>query len=91
MDEQGKQPNNCYVLFDGYTDALALFDGLKQRGVGVRISPTPRMARSECGTALLFDCADKERIACIVRDEGFRIQSIVELPAQINPQRDRYC
>lgn len=91
MSEQGQQSNNCYVLFDGYTDALALFDSLKQRGVGVRISPTPRMARSECGTALLFDCEDKERISRIVNDGGFRIQSIVELPAQINPQRDRYC
>lgn len=91
MNEQGQQPNNCYVLFDGYTDALALFDSLKKRGVGVRISPTPRMARSECGTALLFDCEDKARIKQIVESEHFRVQSIVELPAQINPQRDRYC
>lgn len=82
----------CYVLFDGYTDALALFNALRNAGVGVRVSPTPRQARSECGSALLLErCADRGRVEALASERGLAFQSIVELPCQINAARDRFC
>lgn len=81
----------CYVLFDGYTDALALFTALKQAGVGARVSPTPRQARSECGSALLVDCADRKRIEALASEQSLSFQRIVELEQQIDATRDRFC
>ena len=81
----------CYVLFDGYTDALALFTALKGEGVGVRVSPTPRQARSECGSALLIDCADQRRVSDLAKERKLSYQRIVELPRQVDATRDRFC
>lgn len=81
----------CYVLFDGYTDALALYTALRGAGVGARVSPTPRQARSECGSALLVDCDDRTRIESLAAAQGLAFQRIVELERQIDASRDRFC
>lgn len=84
-------PCDCYVLFDGSTDAMALLSVLKAAGVGARVSPTPRLARSECGTSLLVACDDRARIEGEARAAGIRVQRIVALPRQIDARRDRFC
>lgn len=81
----------CYVLFDSSTAAFALFEELKRRGVGARISPTPRTARACCGTSLLVDCGDCERIGDVAAELGVAIESTVRLPCQIDPTRDHFC
>lgn len=87
-DEAG---TSCYVLFDGYTDALALYQAARGSGIGARVSPTPRQARSECGSSLLIDCADRVRLEELACAQGLAFQRIVELERQIDPARDRFC
>lgn len=87
----GAQPVDCYVLFDSHTAALSLFQALKDAGVGARISPTPRLARTTCGVSLLTACDDRARIEALAREGGVAVQDIVALPRQIDPARDRYC
>ncbi len=82
---------SCYVLFDGYTDALALYQVARGAGIGARVSPTPRQARSECGSSLLIDCADRPRLEELACAQGLAFQRIVELERQIDPARDRFC
>ncbi len=82
---------SCYVLFDGYTDALALYQAARGTGVSARVSPTPRQARSECGSSLLIECAERARLEELAAQQGLAFQRIVELERQIDPARDRFC
>ena len=81
----------CYVLFDGYTDALALYQAARAAGISARVSPTPRQARSECGSSLLIECAERVRLEELADRRGLAFQRIVELERQIDPARDRFC
>ena len=81
----------CYVLSDGYTDALALYQAARDAGISARVSPTPRQARSECGSSLLIECADRARMEELAVRQGLAFQRIVELERQIDPARDRFC
>ena len=94
--EQARRDNpgvriDCYVLFDSHTDAMQLFEASRAEGLGVRVSATPRQARSCCGVALLVDCDDAEEVAKVAAREAVPFQDIVPLPNQINPNRDVYC
>ena len=82
---------DCYVLFFGHTDAMALYNLAKERGIGARISTTPRDARSSCGVSLLIACDDALGMQALAQEAGIPVEGIVALPCQINPQRDRYC
>ena len=79
------------MLFDGYTDALALYQAARYAGISARVSPTPRQARSECGSSLLIECADRARMEELAVRQGLAFQRIVELERQIDPARDRFC
>ena len=74
-----------------FCNALALYATLRSAGVGARVSPTPRQARSECGSALLVDCDDRTRIESLAAAQGLAFQRIVELERQIDASRDRFC
>ena len=83
--------DDCYVLFGSNTAALALYEALRVRGVKARISPTPRLARATCGTSLLVECEDQERILQAAREEDVPVESFVRLPSQIDPGRAHFC
>lgn len=94
FDESATTPEGqLQALSERYmkTDALALYTALKGAGVGARVSPTPRQARSECGSALLVDCDDRTRIESLAAAQGLAFQRIVELERQIDASRDRFC
>lgn len=91
MKEATDGPVDCYVLFASHTDAMALYSLAKAKGLGARISTTPRDARSSCGVALLISCDDALAIEQLALDEPIPIEGIVPLPCQINPNRDVYC
>ncbi len=84
---------NYYILFANYTQGLALHDLLKSQGLRARIAPTPRSIQGElsCGMSLLVLPEDIEAVReCIFRHHAAH-HSIVELPCQIRPGRNRFC
>ncbi|WP_139652737.1 DUF3343 domain-containing protein [Raoultibacter phocaeensis] len=85
------EPADCYVLFQSHTDGLALHRALRGLGVGARIAPTPRAARSTCGMSLLVSCDDEGRIRAAAKECKARIEDVVRLENQIRPDRDRFC
>lgn len=89
-DNPGKEID-CYVLFPGHTDAMQLYSLARAAGIRVRISATPRTARSSCGVSLLASCDDADIIEKMAREGGVPLEAIVALPRQIDSMRDRYC
>ena len=82
---------DCYVLFSSHTDAMQLYELSRAEGLKVRISTTPRQARSSCGVALLTDCDDAVAVRETALANNVPFENIVPLPNQINPNRDVYC
>lgn len=91
LEQDGVESVAGYVLFSGHTDALALFQAAKAVGYSVRISPTPRDARSSCGVALLIPCESAVEVYELACAEGIAVESMVALPQQIHAHRDQYC
>ena len=93
-DHQEKAELNYYILFANYTQGLALQDMLKAAGHKARIAPTPRSIQGElsCGMSLLVKEEDIPGIRDFLHDHpDAEYHSIVEMPCQIRPRRDRYC
>ncbi len=90
---KAKEELNYYILFANYTHGLALQEMLKKENLPARIAPTPRSIQGElsCGMSLLVK---QEHIAA-VRDflerSGAEYHSVVEMPCQIRPHRNRFC
>ncbi len=82
-----------YILFANYTHGLALQETLKQAGLRSRIAPTPRMIQGElsCGMSLLVAAEDIEAVRACIRRSGAVYHSIVALPCQIRPGRNKFC
>ena len=80
-----------YVLFENHTDGMALYKYCKDRGLGVRISPTPRKASVCCGMSLLVTEEEINRVRDCIGESGIPVLRVVELERQINPKRDIYC
>lgn len=80
-----------YVLFKTSLDGWHLYQVCRAEGLEVRISPTPRAARSCCGVSLLMDCDDDKTVATLAQEHGIVLEGIVHLPNQINPGRDTFC
>ncbi len=84
---------NYYILFANYTHGLALQKLLDEEGLPCRIAPAPRSIQGElsCGMSLLVkeDYIDAVR-ECIQRHQA-TYHSIVPLPCQIQPHRNRFC
>ena len=84
---------NYYILFANYTQGLALQDLLKSQGLRARIAPTPRSIQGElsCGMSLLVLPEDIVAVRECIREHNAAHHSIVELPCQIRPGRNRFC
>ena len=84
---------NYYVLFDNYTQGLALQDILQREKIAARITPTPHVLQGElsCGMALLVLPRDIEAVRACIENHGAAFHDIVPLPCQIRPRRDRFC
>jgi hypothetical protein len=50
------------VLFHNTSGVMRAEKVLQKGGVAVKLIPTPREFSSDCGIALRFDLADKERV-----------------------------
>ena len=84
---------NYYILFANYTQGLALLDLLKEEGLTARIAPTPRSIQGElsCGMSLLVKQEHIDAVRSFLERSGAEYHSIVEMPCQIRPNRNRFC
>ena len=84
---------NYYTLFANYTQGLALLDMLKEEGLNARIAPTPRSIQGElsCGMSLLVKQEDIDAVRSYLERSDAEYHSIVEMPCQIRPNRNRFC
>ena len=84
---------NYYILFANYTQGLALLDMLKEEGLNARIVPTPRSIQGElsCGMSLLVKQEDIDAVRSYLERSDAEYHSIVEMPCQIRPNRNRFC
>lgn len=82
---------DCYVLFASHTDAMSMYQQVRNAGINARISTTPRQARSSCGVALLVPREQALATEQFAAQEGLDYERIVALPCQIDPHRDVYC
>ncbi|MBQ3405118.1 MAG: DUF3343 domain-containing protein [Oscillospiraceae bacterium] len=84
---------NYYILFANYTHGLALQELLKKEKLTARIAPTPRSIQGElsCGMSLLVKQEEIEAVRSFLERSGAEYHSIVEMPCQIQPKRDRFC
>ncbi|MDO5295695.1 MAG: DUF3343 domain-containing protein [bacterium] len=84
---------NYYVLFDNFTQGLALQELLQNENIPARISPTPHILQGElsCGMSLLVLPQDIDSVRACIAEHGAAYHSITALPCQIRRHRDRFC
>ncbi len=84
---------NYYILFANYTQGLALQELLKKEGLPARIAPTPRSIQGElsCGMSLLVKEEHIDAVRAYLEKSDAEYHSIVGMPCQIMPGRNRFC
>lgn len=84
---------NYYILFANYEQGLALQDLLRGEGLPARIAPTPRSIQGElsCGMSLLVKQEHIAAVRAFLERSGAEYHSIVEMPCQIQPHRNKFC
>lgn len=81
-----------YILVEGTTEGMALYQALRGAGCFCRISPVPRGLQACCGLSILVNPEDIEAVRKVIDEPGMPgYVDIVELDNQIDPKRDRYC
>lgn len=93
MPDSTKAAQNYYVLFETYTQGMAMQEKLREENIPSRISPAPRAIQRElgCGMSILLMPEDMEAAKECIARHGLKYYDIVALEPQINPNRDRYC
>lgn len=81
----------CYILVDGHTQGMQIFEILKERGQDVRIAPAPREAKSSCGIAVLSACNQLEQALDILNNENISYKNTLEIEQSFDPHRDIFC
>ncbi len=84
---------NYYILFDNYTQGLALYELLRSEGLSARIAPTPRTVEGSqpCGMSLLVKAEHIAAVRACIERRRAEYRDIVEMPCQINPNRGKFC
>lgn len=84
---------NYYILFDNYTQGLALHELLHSEGLRARIAPTPRTVEGSqpCGMSLLVKAEDIGAVRECIARRNAAYRDIVAMPCQIDPGRGKFC
>lgn len=82
-----------YILFENYTQGLALRELLTKNNLRSQISPTPRSIQGPltCGMSLLINAEDISQVRACIQEHNAEYFDIVELPCQIQPDRNKFC
>lgn len=81
----------CYVLVHGHTEGLALYQKMRAAGVGARIAPAPREAKSACGMALLVPCDQVFAALAAADASGVGYDRVMRVRRRFDAHRDRFC
>ena len=81
----------CYVLVHGHTEGLALHQKMRAAGVGARIAPAPREAKSACGMALLVPCDQVFAALAAADASGVGYDRVMRVRRRFDAHRDRFC
>ena len=81
----------CYVLVHGHTEGLALHQKMRAAGVGARIAPAPREAKSACGMALLVPCDQVFAALAAADASGVGYDRVMRVRRRFAAHRDRFC
>lgn len=84
---------NYYILFDNYTQGLALYELLREEGLKARIAPTPHAIQGElaCGMSLLVTEESIAAVRACIERRHAEYHSIAAMPCQIAPNRGKFC
>jgi len=64
------------VLFHSTSLAIRAERVCQRAGLAVKLIPTPRQLSSDCGTALRFQWADRERMEAVLKEARVEIEGI---------------
>lgn len=81
-----------YVLVDGATEGMRLYEALCGRGCRVRVAPAPRGVTACCGVSLRVEADAIEAVRAALADPAMPpYDRVVELEDTVDPRRDRFC
>ena len=82
-----------YVLFENYTEGMALQELFRSKGINSRIAPAPRSIQGElgCGISILIMPEVLEAAKSAIEENNMSYYDIVPLRGQIKPNRNRFC
>lgn len=75
------------MLFQNHTDAMRLYQYVKNKGIGIKISPTPRAASLCCGVSLLVEADAIDQVKQCIDESHAAYETIVCLPRQYDEHR----
>lgn len=81
-----------YVLMPNSSEAMKLYQKIKQKQIVSTMAPTPRNADHCCGVSILYDrLEDKEKIEKIAKDNELKIDAFWETENTDDPNRNKFC
>lgn len=66
----------CVVLFPSASYAVRAEQALQQAGIQSKMIPTPRRLSSDCGVALRFERAERDRVLAALAEHQVPIHAI---------------
>ncbi len=67
------------ILFDSTAHALRAEKVLEREGMRFKLIPTPRQLSADCGLALRFAPAERERVVALLEREGVPFNGVHDL------------
>lgn len=88
-----EEKTNYYILFETYTQGMAMQEKLREENIPSRISPAPRAIQGElgCGMSILLAAENVDEAKACIAKHKLEYYDIVAMECQINPNRNRYC
>jgi hypothetical protein len=72
-------PAYCVVLFPSASYAIRAETVLQKAGIRGKMIPTPRQLSTDCGVALRFDRAERDRVVAVLAEKQLAIEGVHDL------------
>jgi len=82
-----------YVLFETYTEGMALQELFRKLNIKSRIAPAPRSIQGElgCGISILLTPDVVREAKKAIEEHNMSYYDVVPLRGQIKPNRNKFC